>query len=174
MTVEAETSDGMRARIATLLATVGDRMGLPIRGSCLCGAVTYECVAPPVWTGNCHCRACQKLSGAPYVSAFSAPAGSFSSSGETRQFSRTSDAGHLVTTTHCAACGGRMFAQSAGNPSMVNVFAATLLDPSSFTPISNVYLSEAASWAEPPPAALNFKRMPERAKSPSGGPTAAP
>lgn len=132
----------------------------PIKGACLCGAVTYVCSASPFWSVNCHCRACQKLSGAPYVSAFSVPAANFSFVGETRTFHRPSDAGHQVTNWHCAACGARMFAQSAGGTAHMNIFAATLADPSTFKAVSNVYLSEAAPWAEPPPARFNFPKMP--------------
>ena len=134
----------------------------PIRGRCLCGQLSYVCEASPVWSCNCHCRACQKLSGAPYVSAFSVPAAAFSWSGDAAMFQRPSDAGHKVTTTHCAACGGRVFAQSQGNTALVGVFASTLDDPSAFASISNVYLSEAAPWAEPPAARFNFPRMPTR------------
>jgi len=136
------------------------RMTPPIEGSCLCGAVTYVCSAPPFWSVNCHCRACQKLSGAPYVSAFSVPADGFSAAGERAAFRRASDSGHEVTTWHCAACGTRMFAQSAGATGHINIFASTLADATAFKAISNVYLSEAAPWVEPPPARFNFPKMP--------------
>ena len=138
----------------------------PIEGGCVCGAVAYVCTAVPVWSGNCHCRSCQKLSGGPFVSAFSVPAESFSLQGETTAFRRTAESGHLVTTTHCASCGARVCAQSAGNTALVNVFAATLRDVAAYTPISNVYLSEAAHWVTPPAAPVNFDRMPERPKRP--------
>jgi hypothetical protein len=36
----------------------------PHRGGCLCGAVRYAFDAPPLATVACHCRDCQKLSGA--------------------------------------------------------------------------------------------------------------
>jgi len=137
------------------------KMTPPIEGSCLCGGVTYIATAAPVWSGNCHCRECQKLSGAPFVSAFSVPAESFSCLGETKQFHRTAASGNLVTTTLCAKCGGRLYARSAGNPALVNVSAATLRDPASFLPVSNVYLSEAVSWIEPPKARFNFEKMPQ-------------
>ena len=41
-----------------------------------------------------------------------------------------------------------------------NVFASTLDNPECFRAISNVYLSEAARWIEPPPARFNFAKMP--------------
>ncbi|MCE3288216.1 MAG: glutathione-dependent formaldehyde-activating [Caulobacter sp.] len=132
----------------------------PFEGGCLCGAVRYVCAAAPVWSVNCHCNACQKLSGAPFVSAFSVPAGTVEISGETHAYHRDAEAGHRVQTHHCARCGGRVWAQSAGNTALVNLFAATLDDPSVFAALSNVYLSEAAGWIEPPTARFNFPKMP--------------
>ena len=36
----------------------------PHRGGCLCGAVRYSYDAAPLATVACHCRDCQKLTGA--------------------------------------------------------------------------------------------------------------
>jgi hypothetical protein len=35
----------------------------PITGGCYCGAVCYEATAPPLGTGMCHCRMCQRWTG---------------------------------------------------------------------------------------------------------------
>jgi hypothetical protein len=137
-------------------------MSPPLEGSCLCGAVPYVVSATPVWSGHCHCGACQKLSGAPFVSAFSVPVATFSHRGEVGQFQRPTASGNLVTTCHCAACGTRIFAKSTGNIAIVNVFATTLRDPCVFRPVGNVYLSDAANWIDPPPALFNFQTMPPR------------
>lgn len=139
-----------------------EAMKLPIVGACLCGQFSFECTKSPVWSVNCHCRSCQQLSGAPYVSAFSVLADSFKSAGETVCFKRQSDSGHEVTTTHCAHCGSRVHAQSAGAPYLMNIFASTLSDSSGFVPVSNVYLSEVAAWITPPAAEFNFAKMPQR------------
>jgi len=134
----------------------------PLLGSCLCGDFSYVCSSTPVWSVNCHCRCCQKLSGAPWVSAFAMPAEHFAFTGDVHPFHRLADSGAKVTTSHCARCGARMFAQSSGNPAHVNIFATTLDDPSAFKAVSNVYLSEAAPWIDPPPARYNFQKMPVR------------
>lgn len=34
-----------------------------IKGGCLCGDIRYEINAPPISTGYCHCRICQKFTG---------------------------------------------------------------------------------------------------------------
>lgn len=133
----------------------------PVTGECMCGQVSYTCSKAPVWSVNCHCRACQKLSGAPYVTAFSVPAENVEMSGELTRFERHSDAGHRVTTALCAKCGTRIYAQSDGAKHLLNLFASTLADQSSFVPISNVFLAEAAPWIDPPKAKFNFPGMPQ-------------
>ncbi len=36
------------------------------QGSCLCGTVTWELLAEPFQSFNCHCRMCQKVHGTPF------------------------------------------------------------------------------------------------------------
>ena len=48
-------------------------MELPFSGGCQCGALRYECTEAPRFTVNCHCTACQKTSGASYVSVLNVP-----------------------------------------------------------------------------------------------------
>src|SRR5689334_2997693 len=47
---------------------------LPLTGGCNCGAVRYEVTAPLIGATYCHCRRCQRRSGAgASPSAFAAP-----------------------------------------------------------------------------------------------------
>jgi len=38
-----------------------------MKGSCLCGAVTYEADAPGLAMGHCSCRTCRKAHAAPFT-----------------------------------------------------------------------------------------------------------
>ena len=38
---------------------------VPVTGGCLCGEIRYRVTEPPLDTNFCHCRMCQKFSGAP-------------------------------------------------------------------------------------------------------------
>ena len=42
---------------------------MPITGGYQCGAARYESDEPPTDTNYCHCRICQRISGAPVVAA---------------------------------------------------------------------------------------------------------
>jgi adenylate cyclase len=44
---------------------MGSGKKVPITGGCLCGAVRYRVTEPALDTCFCHCRMCQKFSGAP-------------------------------------------------------------------------------------------------------------
>jgi len=39
-----------------------------LTGGCQCGAIRFALSAPPVKVSICHCRMCQKASGAPFAS----------------------------------------------------------------------------------------------------------
>src|SRR5262245_36008069 len=48
-----------------------------ITGGCLCGAIRYETDVAPIDTGYCHCRMCQRASGAPVLAWASFPIDAF-------------------------------------------------------------------------------------------------
>ena len=39
-----------------------------LTGGCQCGAIRFALSAPPAKISICHCRMCQKASGAPFAS----------------------------------------------------------------------------------------------------------
>ncbi|KAI0635196.1 Mss4-like protein [Trametes polyzona] len=53
------------------------RRGRSIDGSCFCGAVSYSATGPPLLSAFCHCTACQRLSGCPFVHTIHFPETSF-------------------------------------------------------------------------------------------------
>ena len=55
-----------------LLDMVGGRK-VPVTGGCLCGEIRYRVTAPAIDTNFCHCRICQKFSGAPVTAGSTYP-----------------------------------------------------------------------------------------------------
>jgi hypothetical protein len=49
----------------------------PLEGGCLCGRVRYRVTAAPLDGAYCHCRMCQKSSGAPLQASAEFPIGAF-------------------------------------------------------------------------------------------------
>jgi hypothetical protein len=135
-------------------------MEIKFTGGCLCGAVRYECSAKPLMTGNCHCRDCQKSSGAPFVAAMAVPAAALKIHGEVKYYDVQSDRGNQFSRGFCPTCGSRLFAKSSGMPTLALITAATLDDPSVFRPAMDFYVSSAQPWDIMDPALPKFEKMP--------------
>lgn len=139
----------------------------------MCGAFRYRCTKAPIWSSNCHCKACQKLTGSSFSTAFTVKTNGFEVlSGDALLFDRKAESGGTVTTTRCAACGTWVLAKRATNPDLTSVLASTLDDVADFVLISNVYVTEAAPWTVLDPSLTQFQKMPE-AELPATNPQAA-
>ncbi|MCA8900639.1 MAG: GFA family protein [Hyphomonas sp.] len=137
-------------------------MPVPFEGGCMCGQFRYRCTKAPVWSGNWHCHACQKLTGGSFSTAFTVATESFEVlQGTALEFEREAEGGSLVTTIRCAECGVWVYARRAGRPEMTSILAATLDDPSNFVLAANVYVSEAAPWTVLDASLAKFWKMPE-------------
>ena len=55
----------------------------PVKGSCLCGSITFEFEAEPVLTGICHCRRCRKQSGGAFSINLAVPRAALKIEGRT-------------------------------------------------------------------------------------------
>ncbi len=51
-------------------------------GGCLCGAVRHRATKDPIGVVNCHCKNCQKHTGAPFVTSVGFSGDAFSWIGE--------------------------------------------------------------------------------------------
>jgi hypothetical protein len=79
---------------------------MPITGGCLCGAVRYEANEPPIETGTCHCRMCQKSTGSAFMvmAKFARPALRFTK-GEPKLYRSSS----IKEKGFCSNCGSLLF-----------------------------------------------------------------
>lgn len=73
-----------------------------LTGGCQCGAVRFALSAMPARTGICHCRMCQKATGAPFAALADVPLKHFA---WTRGQPATFRSSSLATRDFCAACG---------------------------------------------------------------------
>ncbi len=135
---------------------------MPIRtGGCLCGTVRYECSGEPLFALQCHCRDCQKHSGAPHVAAVRLPASDFRiTSGAPRRYVAKSESGNEVARMFCGDCGSPLYVQVATRPDIVGVRVCTFDDPSWFRPEANIFVKSAQPWDHLDPAVPQFQIYP--------------
>ena len=99
----------------------------PHRGGCLCGAVRYRYDAAPIAVVACHCRDCQKLTGATNLLTIYADRTAFvHEQGELARYRKRADSGREADYSRCASCGTRVWHEPHSAPQWVFIAAGTL------------------------------------------------
>ena len=120
-----------------------------IHGGCACGAVKYQTRAQVEFSFNCHCRKCQRATGGGHSSAFAVPAAEFEVSGIVKEFASASDNGAVTYAGFCPECGSPLTSRTERFPERIYVHAATLDEPSKFSPAFVVFAEAAQPWDPP-------------------------
>lgn len=115
-------------------------------GGCLCGVVRYEINLANSETGNCHCRYCQKNSGAPFMTCTNLDRGQFRWISEPTGEARASD---IAVRRFCRQCGTPLVWESEEELDTVSVNAGTLDDPGGLDIVYEIYTR--SRWAAIPP-----------------------
>lgn len=134
-------------------------MKTPFTGSCLCGAIRYECSAEPIIMGNCHCRDCQQVTGTAFAAAILVPRNAVTITGEVKYYDVIGDSGSLVGRGFCPNCGSRLFSRPP-IPELMGITAGSLDDPREFQPIMDIYTDSAQPWDYMNPDLPKFAKMP--------------
>jgi hypothetical protein len=116
------------------------------RGSCLCGQIHYEVVGQPVVISHCHCKDCQRGSGAGHSTGAMYAEHQFHFSGRLGEFQLVSEASNKVTRVFCPSCGSPIYGKNSGMPGFLNVTLGTLDDSSSFTPQVTIFARNRKPW----------------------------
>src|ERR1700728_2436287 len=115
---------------------IGEVMMSVHDGGCLCGKLRFRVTAPMLESGYCHCRMCQKNSGAPVVAWATFPATHFSwIAGQPGTFTSSAHGKRLF----CANCGSYLVFLSANYPAEVSVNTASFDDPGDFPPQMHIF-----------------------------------
>lgn len=115
-------------------------------GRCLCGEINYSTDAEPLFTGNCHCKDCQRSSGSAFIPAMLFPEKNVSICGEVKYYETASDSGNVHRRGFCQNCGSQLFAKFSTMPGMLGIKAGTLDNPANYVPALDFYVASAAPW----------------------------
>jgi hypothetical protein len=136
-------------------------MKTPFTGSCMCGAVRYECTAEPIAMVNCHCRDCQRATGTAFAAAMLVPANAVEIVGNVNYYDVICDSGKIIGRGFCPNCGSRLFSKPP-LPEFLGIMAGSLDYPSEFQPSMDIYTSSAQHWGCMNPELPKFDKMPHR------------
>jgi len=103
-------------------------------GGCLCGAVRYETVSDPLHVTICHCRFCQRATGAAYMvePVFRLGDLRIVSGAAATYRHRSEGSGKMVSIHFCAACGTKLYLSFERFPEVCGVYAGTFDNPGWF------------------------------------------
>ena len=132
-----------------------------LTGGCQCGALRYECSAEPLFSGNCHCRDCQKATGGAYVPAFAVPISAVKIAGQVKYYDSRADSVNTFSRGFCPTCGSRVFGKTSGFPDFLLITAGSLDAPSRFTPGTDFFTQSAQPWDHMNPALPKFAKQPK-------------
>ena len=138
------------------------RTGEPVTGGCFCGAVRYEARAYLREAYYCHCRICQRSSGAPAEIAVSVEPGSLRFTTGEPAFFRTSPFGERG---FCATCGSRLIWKHVdeARAEYTSLSVGCLDAPEDVVPTLQQCVESQLPWYRPAPdlPALRGEEIPE-------------
>jgi hypothetical protein len=112
-------------------------------GGCLCGAVRYRAEGMPTNVNHCHCRMCQRASGAPVVTWATFPMSRFKWTKGAPTIRRSSD---IAVRGFCSACGSALLWQDDAHADMIDITAGSLDKPEAVAPNEHLWTESAVSW----------------------------
>ena len=116
-------------------------------GGCACGTVRYALRSAPFDAGWCHCRICQRVSGAPAMVFASVPTGDFAFIAGAERVKRfaSSEFGHRQ---FCGDCGSPLTIAVEFQPVTIDFAIATLDDPDAVAPGFHIFRASRVAWFE--------------------------
>jgi hypothetical protein len=120
-----------------------------VRGSCLCGGVTFELARVTGPFELCHCSRCRKVSGSAFMAGVAAPRSGFRML-TGRELIRTYDAPireapPAYRSCFCSRCGSQVPDPSATAP-WVEVAAGVLDDDPQVRPDKHIFVEVKSPW----------------------------
>jgi len=137
-------------------------------GGCLCGAVRYAIDVPLTELRACHCRDCQRASGAHGAVVGFVRAANFKLvHGTPKRFAKQADSGRTLVRYFCGECGSSLYSHRASMPEVIGVRAGTLDDPSRLRITGHIWTKSAPPWSYIDPAATQVVGQPEGPPQPA-------
>jgi len=129
-------------------------------GSCLCGEVSYDVDAEPMFMGVCHCKDCQKATGSAFEAVVGIPEAGLSMKGSPKTFSTMGASGKTLTRSFCPQCGSTMMSRAESMPGVVMLTTGPMDDGAQFKPTMELFCSSAQPWVQLGGGMQRFPAMP--------------
>lgn len=125
----------------------------PLEGGCDCRHVRYRMTTPPLFVHCCHCRWCQRETGASFALNALIEADRVELlGGEPRVIDTPSESGKGQRIARCPRCCVAVWSNYAGaGPHVRFVRVGTLDDPDALPPDIHIFTASKQPWVQLPP-----------------------
>ncbi len=130
-----------------------DEGDIPLEGGCTCGAVRYRMSGGPMFVHCCHCRWCQRETGAAFALNALIEAGRvLVLTGAPEAVPTPSASGRGQKITRCPECRVALWSNYAGAGDAIRfVRVGTLDEPDRLPPDIHIYTASKQPWVVIPP-----------------------
>lgn len=132
-------------------------MNLDARGGCLCGQLRWSVAGEVLFSGFCHCRDCQRSSGAggrPFVGVGSEDV---ELRGASHAFTSTGTSGRTIERHFCPSCGSTVFARPPRPADFTIIYAGSFDEPQLFAPSIAIFTRSRPGWEGRRPGLQEFR-----------------
>ena len=126
----------------------------PLEGACTCGAVRYRMTSPPLFVHCCHCRWCQRETGASFaLNAMIEADRVVLETGQPETVHTPSNSGKGQKIVRCPTCRVALWSHYAGaGEAMCFVRVGTLVEPDRLPPDIHIFTASKQPWVMLSPA----------------------
>jgi len=136
----------------------------PLAGGCACGTIRYRLTCTPMIVHCCHCRWCQRETGASFaLNALIETERVELESGDPQTVSTPSESGKGQKIIRCPLCFVALWSHYAGaGDAIAFIRVGTLDDPDRLTPDVHIYTASKQPWVVLPKGVPAFEAFYER------------
>jgi hypothetical protein len=116
-----------------------------LKGSCLCGQVSYSLTQKPSQFYFCHCQQCQKVTGSSFAANIIGPVDSIRWLSGEDSLTHFDHPSRAFSKTFCSLCGSGVPHINKSKTSLV-IPAGSLDQAPVMEPTSNIFMSESPEW----------------------------
>jgi hypothetical protein len=127
------------------MSDAASRPGAVHDGGCACGRLRFRSLAPPLDTGYCHCRLCQRTTGAPVLAYAAFPVAAFAYTAGTPARYASSTIGDRE---FCGRCGTQIAFRRRNDAVTVDVNVGAMDVPARYPPRRHIWCASAIPWLD--------------------------
>jgi hypothetical protein len=125
---------------------------------CHCGALRVATWGAPAWVNLCHCRSCQRRTGAVLHAGAYFPDERVRIEGARKLYARRADSGCEIAFRFCPECGANVYWKASRFPRHHGVAVGAFADPDFPAPTFSVWEESIHAWLGLPSRLERFQR----------------